>query len=95
MTQTPDPNRTPDEWIPRKRTLTEADIEAIQEYMQCQHKCAFSPEEVQFVRDWLDNMKTVKSEIIKYIVKMIIYGVGIVCAVVVASKMGWFKLWGK
>lgn len=95
MTQHLDPNRTPEDWIPRKRILTDEDLDILRQMTACNHACSFTPEEVQFVKDWLDNMKTVKSELIKYCIKVTIYGIGIICAVIVAIKLGWFKIFGK
>lgn len=79
----------------RKRTLTDEDIELLRNEFTCHNKCSFTQEEVLFVRDWLETMKTAKSEVVKFIVKGIIYAIGITCAAVVAAKMGWFRFMGK
>ena len=78
----------------RKRTLTDADLEHLREIFIC-NGCSFTHEEVQFVKDWLETAKTAKSEIIKFVVKGIVYGIGIVSGLIVATKMGWLKLFGK
>ena len=79
----------------RKRTLTDDDIEHLQSIFMCHNKCSFTQEEVQFVKDWLETAKTAKSEIVRFVVKGIIYGVGIVSGIVVATKLGWLKFFGK
>ena len=79
----------------RAMTLTEADLEALSALMHCSRSCSFSNEEVQFVRDWLDTAKTAKSEVIKWLVKIVIVSIGIISGIQVASRMGWFKVVGK
>lgn len=80
----------------RKRTLTEHDLEDLRSMLQCKSEsCLFTQEEVQFVRDWLDTAKTAKSEVVKWIVKILITGIGIIAGIQVAIKMGWFKFSGK
>lgn len=78
----------------RKRILSDADIEVLVEALRnvpkC-HACTFTQEEVQFVRDWLDTAKTAKSEIVKLVVRGSILLAGLICGVVTASKLGWFK----
>lgn len=74
----------------RKRTLTDADIEAIKELSHCQ-MCAFNAEEVQFVKNWLQTAKEAKSEFVKWIVRSLIVAFGIACGIATAAKMGWFK----
>ena len=74
-----------------ERTLTDADISAILDAMKCRTStCPFTAEEVQFVRGWLDTMKTAKSEVVKLAVKGLFWIVGVVAAVSVAVKMGLF-----
>ena len=78
----------------RRRTLTDEDLEAISEKMRC-HSCSFSPEEVQFVKDWLDTAKTAKSEVVKWLVRMILIVIGLIAGIQVAIKMGFFRIVGK
>ena len=84
----------PIEWTKRKMTLTEADLEALAAMLRC-NQCSFSSEEVQFVKDWLDTMKTAKSEIVKWVVRGVLAAVGIFAAIQVAFKLGYFKVVGK
>lgn len=74
----------------RKRVLTDADIEALRECIGCQ-KCAFSAEEVQFVKGWLETAKVAKSEFIKAAVKGVLIVGGLICGIITAAKMGYFK----
>jgi hypothetical protein len=83
-----------DNFIKRERTLTDADLEALTNHLQCT-KCSFSSEEVIFVKDWLDTAKTAKSEVIKWIIKAIIILIGLVAGLQVAIKMGFGKGIGK
>ena len=75
----------------RKRTLTDEDLDTLADMLRCQ-KCAFSPDEVAFVKGWLDTAKTAKSEVIKWIVKMFIITIGLMCGLWVAIKMDLFKI---
>lgn len=80
----------------RKRNLTDEDLDALRELLHCKNDaCLFTQEEVMFVRDWLDTAKTAKSEVVRWITKMIIIGIGLVAGIQVAVKMGWFKMGGK
>lgn len=72
------------------RVLTDADLQALAEFLQC-GKCSFSSEEVLFVKEWLNTAKTAKSEIIKWLVKIAIIGIGLICGLQVALKMGFGK----
>jgi hypothetical protein len=81
-------------FIKRERTLTDADLEALSDHLQCT-KCAFTNEEVIFVKDWLDTAKTAKSEVIKWVIKGIIILIGLVAGLQVAIKMGFGKGVGK
>lgn len=72
----------------RQRVLTDADLEAFAAIVNAnRHDCQFSAEEVQFVRSWLDTMKTVKSETIKYLVKGLFLFLGVVAAISVYFKL--------
>ena len=77
-----------------ERTLTDRDLEVLVEKLKevpkC-HACTFTQEEVQFVRDWLDTAKTAKSELVKLAVRGIVILAGIICGLITAFKLGWFK----
>ena len=79
--------------IPRKHTLTDADLEVLAGMMHCR-QCAFSAEEVQFVKSWMSAADTAKSEIIRWLVRLAIFGVGLIALIQVAWKMGYFKAAG-
>jgi hypothetical protein len=74
----------------RERVLTDADLEALKELLSCD-RCAFTPEEVQFVRDWMDTAKTAKSEVIKWIVRGIFFLIGLMALLQVGVKSGYLK----
>lgn len=78
----------------RHAVLTPADLEAIKEVVVCD-KCPFTTEEVQFVKDWLDTAKLAKSEVVKWIVRIILMAIGIIAGIQVAAKAGYFKSAGK
>jgi hypothetical protein len=75
----------------RQRVLTDADLEALATYLKYHNECAFRPEEIQFVKDWMDTMKTAKSEVIRWVVRGIFIVVGVTSGIIAASKMGLFK----
>lgn len=82
--------------VPRAMVLTEKDLEVLKEMFGCKsNDCPFTQEEVQFVRDWLDTAKTAKSEIVRWLVRGVIFLIGAISLVQVAFKMGWFKVSGK
>lgn len=83
------------DWIVRSRTLTDSDLDAIAERFRCTGGCSFTGEEIQFVKDWLDTAKTAKSEVIKWIIRGIIWLIGIVAGISVAAKYGWLKMGAK
>lgn len=74
----------------RAMTLTPADIEAIKAAFSHQECSAFTQEEVQFVRDLLDTMKTAKHESIKWVIRGILLCIGFICIFIVAGKAGHF-----
>lgn len=80
--------------MPPERTLTDADLEALREFVKC-NSCAFTQEEILFVRGWLETAKTAKSEVIKWLVKMVIIGAGLLCGLYVAVKLDILKMFGK
>jgi hypothetical protein len=76
----------------RQRTLTEDDRADIADMLRCKmDACLFTQEEVQFVRGWLDTAKTAKSEVVRWVVRMVIVVGGLISGIVVAVKMGWFS----
>lgn len=78
------------------RNLTDADVAAITQALKCKSDaCLFTPEEVQFVRDWLDTAKTAKSEVVRWVVRGIFFLIGLIAVIQVAFKMGWFRVGGK
>ena len=78
----------------RERILTDADLDALVDRIRCT-KCAFTQEEVQFVKDWLDTAKTAKSEVVRWVVRGILLIIGIVSGIQVAAKYGYLKGAGK
>lgn len=85
------------EYTPRRaRVLTDEDVAALAAAIKCKNdNCLFTPEEVQFVRDWLDTAKTARSEVTKLAVKGLFILIGLVAGFQVALKMGWFRVGGK
>lgn len=74
------------------RTLSQADLEALADLLRCKNDiCTFSSEEVQFVRDWLDTAKTAKSEFVRWLVRSVMWIIGIASGIAVAAKLGYFK----
>jgi len=76
---------------PRARVLTEADMLAIARMIQDQHSCRFdnmTSEDMDFIKDLLLIYKETRSEVIKWIVKGVVYGMLILIAI-----SAWFK-WG-
>lgn len=74
--------------VDRKRTLTDADLKALYKIMQSQpatpHPCRFdnvSCEDMDFIKDLLAVYKETRSEVIKWLVKGVIYGSLIVLAI--------------
>lgn len=79
------------ELIPRARTLTEADMLALTELLKNQHNCRFnnvSPEEMDLVKDLLNIYKETRSEVIKWIVKGIMYAILIIIVLGAYLKFG-------
>ena len=64
------------ELIPRKMTLTEADLQALGELLESRHNCRFnniSKEDMDFIKDLLTMYKETRSEVMKWLVKGVIY----------------------
>jgi len=79
------------EFVPRERTLTDADMQALAEMMRTQHYCRIdnlSREDVDFIKDLLTVYKETRSEVIRWVVKGIVYGSLIVIAVAAYLKYG-------
>jgi len=76
--------------IPRQRTLTDADMVALAELLQRQHPCRFdnvSREDMDFVKDLLRLYKETRSEVLKWIIRGVVYGVLLVAAIGLYVKM--------
>ena len=60
----------------RKMVLTEGDLAALAKLLQEQHQCRFhnvSREDMDFVKDLLTMYKETRSEVLKWVVKGIVY----------------------
>lgn len=82
----------PENWTPRERTLTDADLLIIREMLH-DHTCRFhtvSREDMGFLMDLLAVYKETRSELIKWVVKGLIYATMLVIAV-----FAWLKYGGK
>lgn len=76
----------------RSRNLTEEDIKAIADHFHESHICRFnnvSPEDMGFLKDLLTVYKETRSEVIKWLVRGVVYG-----AMVLIAIVGYFKLKG-
>lgn len=79
---------------PRAAVLTEADHLAIAEMLNKHHTCRFdnvSCEDMDFVKDLLVVYKETRSEVIKWIVKGIVYGTLLLVMVGAYFKWGGHK----
>jgi hypothetical protein len=63
----------PDDFIPRKQTLTEADLKALAELLQCS-KCSFNHDEADTLRSIAKNMNRATSLATKTIIAGIVLG---------------------
>lgn len=76
---------------PRAMTLTDADLKALTALLrQESHECRFeniTKEDMDFIKDLLGIYKETRSEVIKWLVRGVVYG-----AVVLACVVGYFKL---
>lgn len=80
--------------IPRARTLTDADMTLLSEMMRDQHTCRFdniTREDMDFIRDLLSVYKETRSEVIKWIVKGVVYASLIVVVIAAYFKLGGHK----
>ena len=77
----------------RARNLTDEDIAEIVSHFQANHICRLSsvtPEDMGFLKDLLTVYKETRSEVIKWLVRGVVYGTMIIIAIV-----GYVKLHGK
>ena len=73
----------------RKRVLTEEDLEAIRETFRQDHACRFenvTPEDMNFLKDLLRVYKETRSEVIKWVIRGIVYGILILLAIGLGMK---------
>jgi hypothetical protein len=73
------------------RTLSQSDIEAIAEAVRTPHICRFDNvrrEDMDFLKDLIIVYKETRSEVIKWAVKGIIYGVLILVIIGAYIKLG-------
>lgn len=81
------------EFITRQRTLTDADMAAFADLLQKQHACRFNNvtrEDMDFIKDLLSIYRETRSELIKWIVKGVVYG-----SLMLIAIAAWFKYGGK
>lgn len=81
------------EFIPRKRTLTDADLQDLTEMLHAQHSCRFdniTSEDMDFIKDLLSMYKETRSEVIKWVVKGIVYA-----SLLLVVIGAWFKFSSK
>lgn len=74
------------------RTLSDADVEAIAERIQVLHTCRFpnvQPDDMAFAKDLIAIYKETRSEVIKWLVRGMVYG-----ALVITGIVAYFKLKG-
>jgi hypothetical protein len=77
----------------RKQTLTDADMEALTDLLKKQHSCRFdniTRDDMDFIKDLLGIYKETRSEVIKWIVKGIVYG-----SLLLIAIGAWVKYGGK
>lgn len=63
------------------RNLSDDDIKALTDALRNQgaHQCpctTFSNEEIQFVKTWLELWKTTRSEVLKWLVQLVLIAIG-------------------
>lgn len=74
---------------PRKRTLTDADMLAMAELLSNQHSCRFdnvTRDDMDFIKDLLCIYKETRSEVIKWVVKGVVYS-----SLLLIAIGAWFK----
>lgn len=75
-----------------ERKITDADAQAIAEYFHDMHVCRFkdiAPEDLSFMKDLIGIYKETRSEVIKWIVRGIVYG-----SLILIAVTSYFKLKG-
>lgn len=78
---------------PRARMLTDEDIKVLALLLQEQHQCKFpnvTQDDMSFVRDLVAIYKETRSEVIKWIIRGVIYG-----SLMVVCLYAWAKYGGK
>lgn len=75
----------------RHRTMTDADLEVLAEKISQKHSCRFPPDvqtgDLMFVKDLIGIYKETRSEVIKWVVRGVVYGTLLLIAI-----GGYFKL---
>jgi hypothetical protein len=83
----------PDDYTPRRRTLTDADLHELAQLLRNEHQCRFNdvtPDDLSFVKDLINIYKETRSEIIKWLVKGLIYA-----SLMAVAAYAWLKYGGK
>ena len=73
-----------EDYVPRQRALTEADMVALAEMIRKQHVCRFdnvTRDDMDFIKDLLGIYKETRSEAIKWAVKGIVYTILLLIAI--------------
>ena len=73
--------------------MTDEDIKALALLLQEQHQCKFpnvTPDDMSFMRDLIIIYKETRSEVIKWIIRGVVYG-----SLFVVCTYAWFKYGGK
>lgn len=81
------------DFTPRRRTLTDADLQELAQLLRSEHQCRFNditPDDLSFVKDLITIYKETRSEIIKWAVKGLIYA-----SLVAVAGYAWLKYGGK
>lgn len=79
------------EWKPRQRLLTDADMAALAKLLAEHHSCRFdnvTREDMDFIKDLLKIYKETRSEVIKWVVKGIVYGTMLLICIGAYLKFG-------
>lgn len=73
-----------EEYVPRSRSLTEADMVALAKLLREQHSCRFenvTRDDMDFIKDLLGIYKETRSEVIKWFVKGVVYATLLLVAI--------------
>lgn len=79
------------EFVPRKKTLTNADMIELQKMFKENHVCRFenvSCDEMSFIKDLLQMYKETRSEVMRWVVKGIVIAFGTFLFVGMYFKFG-------